>query len=198
MSIIVTQPSWAEERWATPAQVEGPYYPRPIPEEKDWDLLRTKEYVGFPEGIPLQLEGKVLDSSGFPILNARIEIWQSDNKGLYNHPKAPQTEKFDPKFQGFGSVKTNSKGYYKFLTIMPVLNEKRPPHLHVKIYRDGRENLTTQLYLKDHPENNKDGLLSLMLYPGQRKLLINPKKSDLEGGIKGKKAWFDFVLVNNF
>ena len=169
-----------------------------MPEERDWNLLKTKEYVGFAGGIPLQLEGKILDSSGSPILNARIEIWQSDEKGIYNHPKDPQTKKFDTSFQGFGSVKTNSKGYYRFLTIMPFLNEKRPPHLHVKIFRDGRESLTTQLYLKDHPENNKDGLLSLMLYPGQRKLLINPKDGNLEGGITGKKAWFDFVLVNNF
>ena len=114
MSIIVTQPSWAEELWATPAQVEGPYYPRPIPEERDWNLLRTKEYVGFPEGIPLQLEGKVLDSSGFPILNARIEIWQSDAKGLYNHPKAPQTENLILDFKGLGVSKPTQRAIINF------------------------------------------------------------------------------------
>ena len=37
-SIYVT-PSFSQSKWATPAQVEGPYYPRPKPKEIDSNLL---------------------------------------------------------------------------------------------------------------------------------------------------------------
>ena len=193
------QPSLADRPWATPAQVEGPYYPKVKPKEKDWNLLKTvHDSNTLAAGIPLELEGKILDHNGLPIVGATVEIWQSDNNGIYNHPKAPQTEQFDQNFQGFGAIKTNSEGYYRFLTIIPASEKKRPPHIHVKIFREEREALTTQLYLKDHPENNRDGIMSLMLYPGQQKLLINPVNATLEDGIKGKKAWFDFIVAKNF
>lgn len=81
---------------------------------------------------------------------------------------------------------------------MPASEQKRPPHIHVKIFRNNREALTTQLYLKDHPENNRDGIMSLMLYPGQQKLLIDPENAILENGINGRKAWFDFIVAKNF
>ena len=199
LSILFVPPSLADRLWTTPAQVEGPYYPKVKPKEKDWNLLKTvHDNNTRAAGIPLELEGKILDHNGLPIVGATVEIWQSDNNGIYNHPKAPQTEQFDQNFQGFGAIKTNSEGYYHFLTIIPASEEKRPPHIHVKIFRADREALTTQLYLKDHPENNRDGIMSLMLYPGQQKLLINPVNAILEDGIKGKKAWFDFIVAKNF
>ena len=68
----------------------------------------------------------------------------------------------------------------------------------MKIFYRGQETLTTQLYLKGHPENNSDGLLSLMLYPGQQKLLIDLTDAILENGVNGKKARFDFVVTTKF
>ena len=190
------QPSLAERPWATPAQVEGPYYPRSEPAERDWNLIQTarakNEIAG---GIPLQLEGQIFDSNGLHLNNAEIEIWQSDYNGFYGHPKAPGNKEFDLRFQGFARVITNLTGSYRFLTIVPAKEKKRPPHIHVKIFYRGKEILTTQLYLKGHPENNSDGLLSLMLYPGQQKLLIDPTDAILENRISGKKARFDFVVT---
>ena len=40
--------------------------------------------------------------------------------------------------------------------------------------------------------------MSLMLYPGQQKLLINPVNATLENGIKVRKARFDFIVAKNF
>jgi len=197
--VVFAQPGLAERPWATPAQVEGPYYPRSKPAEKDWNLIQTaREKNEIAGGIPLQLEGQIFDSNGLHLNNAEIEIWQSDYQGFYKHPKAPGNKKFDSRFQGFGSVVTNLTGNYRFLTIVPVVEKKRPPHIHVKIFYRGQETLTTQLYLKDHPENNSDGLLSLMLYPGQQKLLIDLTDAILENGVNGKKARFDFVVTTKF
>ena len=77
LCLLFAQPSLADRLWATPAQVEGPYYPAVEPKEKDWNLLETaqgnNELAG---GTPLQLEGKILDHNGLPIVGAIIEIWQ--------------------------------------------------------------------------------------------------------------------------
>lgn len=194
---VVDNKGIAQSKWVTPAQVEGPYYPRIKPKEIDSNLLKVRG-LERPDGVPLRLEGKIFDQKGRPVESAKIEIWQCDNNGVYNHPKAPKGDTFDVRFQGFGSVVTGSDGYFSFLTLIPVSDHKRPPHIHVKIFRSGREQLTTQLYLKDHPDNNRDGLLSLMLYPGQRKLLIDPVDIMLGKGLKGKAASFNFVLSKNF
>jgi len=190
-------PSFAQSKWATPAQVEGPYYPRNKPKEVDADLLDFQGR-GLPDGEPLHLKGRVFDQDGVLIEGARVEIWQSDNNGIYNHHKAPENEKFDRRFQGFGSFITRKDGRYNFMTLVPVPDHKRPPHIHVKILRGQKEILTTQLYIKDHPENNRDGLLSLMLYPGQHKLLIELKDAVIKPGLRGKLGIYDFVLSKNF
>ena len=39
LTSIYLTPSSAQPKWATPAQVEGPYYPRIKPKEVDADLL---------------------------------------------------------------------------------------------------------------------------------------------------------------
>ncbi len=183
----------ADTLYPTPAQIEGPFYPKIMPAEADWNLLKVG-LNSFLIGEPLKLYGKVFDLSGFPLAEARVELWQCDGQGIYNHPRAQSQQKFDVGFQGFGVATTDVEGRYKFFTLMPVSYANRPPHIHIKIKYKGREILTTQLYIKDHPENNKDGLLSLMLYPGQNKLMIDPQNEELENGLTGKSARFDFVL----
>ena len=197
LASIHLTPGLAQSKWSTPAQVEGPYYPRTKPKEVDSNLL---DFLGrgLPDGEPLQLKGRVFDQKGVLIEGARVEIWQNDNNGIYNHHKAPNREKFDRRFQGFGSFITKKDGRYNFITLVPVPDHKRPPHIHVKIFRGQKEILTTQLYIKDHPENNRDGLLSLMLYPGQHKLLIELKDTVIKPGLRGKLGIYDFVLSKNF
>jgi protocatechuate 3,4-dioxygenase, beta subunit len=178
----------------TPGQIAGPYYPSVKPEEADWNLLSVGEGPA-PDGVPLDLGGALTERSGKPIANARIEIWQSDNQGIYDHPKDKNRDRFDRRFQGFGATKTDADGRYRFLTLMPVPYPGRPPHIHVTIRRRGKGTLITQLYLKDHPENDRDGLLALMMYPGQDLLMIDPRDAKIEGGLRGKVAEFNFVVV---
>ena len=114
-----SNPGLAQSKWSTPAQVEGPYYPRTKPKEVDSNLL---DFLGrgLPDGEPLQLKGRVFDQKGVLIEGARVEIWQNDNNGIYNHHKAPNREKFDRRFQGFGSFITKKDGRYNFITLVPV------------------------------------------------------------------------------
>lgn len=128
----------------TNRQTEGPFYPTvPIPMSSDL-LLSTNH-----SGDELQLSGQVLNTQGAPIANARVEIWQCDGRGYYQHPAAPNTSEFDSEFRGFGATMTDAMGHYKFRTIVPVPYTGRPPHIHTKIFFGNKEQLTSQIYLKD-------------------------------------------------
>jgi protocatechuate 3,4-dioxygenase beta subunit len=177
----------------TPAQVEGPYYPKTKPADDDWNLLRVGAGAA-PAGEPLELGGTVFDIKGNPVPGARVEIWQCDDGGVYDHPRDANLAARDRRFQGFGALLTDAEGGYRFLTIMPVPYAGRPPHIHVKVLRDGHQGLTTQLYLKDHPANDRDGLFGMILYPGQDELLIDPRDALLDNGMRGKAARYDFVI----
>ena len=184
----------ASDLQATPAQIEGPYYPSVKPEEADWNLLAVADQP-LPDGEPLDLRGVVMNRHGNPVAGARVEIWQADNHGVYDHPGDDNRNQFDRRFQGYGATVTDAEGRYRFLTLMPVPYGDRPPHIHVTIRSGSHDTLTTQLYLKDHPENDRDGLLALMIYPGQDLLMIEARDADLGLARPGKRGDFDFVLV---
>ncbi len=97
----------------------------------------------------LVFNGVVYDAGGNPIEGAVIEIWQTDNSGIYLHPNDPKTDQRDNNFQFYGEDVTGTDGVYSFRTILPGRYEPRPRHIHVKIRLDGDELLTTQFYFAD-------------------------------------------------
>ena len=110
----------------TPSQVEGPFYPQNKPVDADWNLLDVASASVPPAGKPLGLQGRVLDTVGRPLAHTTVEIWQSDNQGVYDHPRAEERDRFDRRFQGYGASATGNEGRYRFLTIMPVPYTGRP------------------------------------------------------------------------
>ena len=133
-------------------QSEGPFYPRQ-------EIPFTNSLIrGNHMGDKLRVSGKLLRLDGQPVSDARIDVWQCDAQGVYDHPRAPQGNGMDPGFRGFAAVKTNSRGQYFFDTIVPTPYFGRPPHIHLMIHADGRKQLTTQLYLRD-----RGGPLSLQM-----------------------------------
>jgi protocatechuate 3,4-dioxygenase beta subunit len=154
-------PAWAfaEELIRTPAQTEGPFYPDHLPLDTDNDLLIVNENITPGVGTVTHLTGRILDAKGEPVTNALVEIWQCDANGAYPHSKTGNAEKRDANFQGFGRFMTGATGEYYFRTIKPVPYPGRTPHIHYKIKLKGKDVLTTQCYIKDHPGNAKDGVL---------------------------------------
>ncbi|KKD59172.1 protocatechuate 3,4-dioxygenase [Grimontia sp. AD028] len=139
----ITFPAWASDR-KTPSQQEGPFYPvKEIPVRKSL-ILDANSLVGEV----MNLQGKVLDSNGKALAGIKVEIWQCDGVGLYDHPRQADTEKFDPAFGGYGAAITDVTGNYEFETLYPVPYTGRPPHIHVKLWDGSKELLTTQLYLQ--------------------------------------------------
>jgi protocatechuate 3,4-dioxygenase, beta subunit len=158
-SAFATSGLFAEELVRTPRQTEGPFYPDKLPLDTDNDLLIVNDTITPAVGEITHLTGRILDAKGNPLRNAVVEIWQCDANGSYLHSKSGNREKYNVNFQGFGRFLTGSTGEYYFRTIKPVPYPGRTPHIHYKVMKSGKELLTTQCYIKDHPGNERDGIL---------------------------------------
>src|SRR5687767_11675888 len=97
---LYTPGVFAEELIRTPAQTEGPFYPDKLPLDTDNDLLIINDQITPSVGTITHLSGKILGSSGQPIRNAVVEIWQVDNHGVYLHTADTHAPR-EPNFQGF-------------------------------------------------------------------------------------------------
>jgi protocatechuate 3,4-dioxygenase beta subunit len=150
--------AFAEDLVRTPAQTEGPFYPKKLPLDTDNDLIIVNDSVTPAVGEITHLTGRILDLQGNPVRNALVEIWQVDGNGAYLHEGDSRHDKFNANFQGFGRFLTGSTGEYYFRTIKPVKYPGRTPHIHVKIRKAGRELLTTQCYIKGESSNERDGV----------------------------------------
>jgi len=155
----------------TPRATEGPFYPAPGMRygDIDNDLVRIDGEVADAGGEIVRLGGRVLDADGNPVAGARVEIWQCDVTGRYLH-RDDRGSTRDPAFQGFGHDLTGADGAYRFRTIKPVPYSGRTPHIHVKVLVAGSERLTTQFYLPDHPDNERDWLYRRI--PGSQRELV--------------------------
>ena len=131
----------------TPAQTEGPFYPRTIPADHDADLTRVAGRDGRAQGITLYFSGRVLALDGKPRADAQLELWQCDALGRYHHV-GDDSRPRDANFQGYGTTASDADGRYAFTTIRPVAYPGRPPHLHLKVRAPGAPALTTQVYIK--------------------------------------------------
>jgi protocatechuate 3,4-dioxygenase beta subunit len=173
----------------TPAQMEGPFYPRAIPADADADLLRVAGQPGVARGLPLLLTGLVRSSDGTALPGARVEIWQTDHSGIYLHPGDARIAERDLGFQGFGHAVADGQGRYAFRTIRPGLYPGRTAHIHLRASPAQGTALTTQVYFPDEPRNERDGLLRRLSGP-QRSLLM-ARLAPMDGG---QRAEFDIVL----
>lgn len=185
-------PSLPSDLEPTPAQTEGPFYPVTKPEDRDNDLLSVDGSTEPPDGTPLELFGLLVDTSGNPIVDATIEIWQVDNQGIYDHPGDAGTEQRDRRFQFYGETLSDAAGAWSFLTLQPVPYEPRPAHIHVKVLVDGSEVLTSQIYFADDPLVASDGIAAGT--DGLDRLIVTPVPATLSNGMEGVAATHVIVI----
>jgi protocatechuate 3,4-dioxygenase beta subunit len=196
-AFFTTRGLFAEQLALTPARTEGPFYPDRLPLDTDNDLIIVNDSLTPAVGEITHLTGRVLNSSGNPINNVTIEIWQCDANEVYLHTgdSASKGEQRDKNFQGFGRFTTGSAGKYYFRTIKPVPYPGRPaPHIHVKLKKGSRELLTTQINIAGHPGNELDHIVREGLGLYDRELLMAEFKP-LKGSKTGElTANFDIIL----
>jgi protocatechuate 3,4-dioxygenase, beta subunit len=185
---------FAQEPALTPRQTEGPFYPDHLPLDRDNDLLIIGDSATPAAGHVTHLSGRVLDARGNPVKGAVVEIWQVDARGVYLHTGSDNAAARDRHFQGYGRFETASTGEYRFRTIKPVPYPGRTPHIHFAVTSKGRERLTTQLYVRGEPRNERDRLLRSIRDLRQRESVIVPFAPIPQSRAGELAARFDIVL----
>ncbi len=181
------------ELLATPAQMEGPFYPLTLPLDRDNDLVTVAGGTGKAKGTILDVAGRILDTGGKPVSGVKIEIWQVNGFGRYHHPHDDSDLPMDPNFQGYGETVSDAEGGYRFRTVKPVAYPGRAPHIHFALTGPGFGPFYTQMYLAGAPENTRDFLLRNVTDRKAREALIVPleRSPDPGGELAGR---FDVVL----
>ncbi len=193
-AMFATPGLFAEELIRTPSQTEGPFYPDKLPLDTDNDLLIVNDTITPAVGEVAHLTGRILDANGNPVRNALVEIWQCDSNGSYLHSKSGNRDKYNANFQGFGRFLTGSTGEYYFRTIKPVPYPGRTPHIHFKIKKADKQLLTTQCYIKDHPDNARDGVLRAIKDAKARESVMVDFAAIKDSRIGELAAKFDVIL----
>jgi len=190
-ALLLSGCAQAQVAGATPAQMEGPYYPSAIPADADADLRRVAGLGQVAQGRPLLLAGQVRTLDGAPLPGAVVEIWQADHAGIYLHPREGRLAQRDAGFQGYGRTRADAQGHYAFRTIRPGEYPGRTPHIHLRAHPPGGGTaLTTQVYFPDEPLNARDGLLR-RVEEARRALLM----ARLSATDECQRAAFDIILT---
>ncbi|HEX4614219.1 MAG TPA: protocatechuate 3,4-dioxygenase, partial [Urbifossiella sp.] len=180
----------------TPPRTEGPFYPDVLPLDTDNDLIIINNALTPAVGEITHLSGRVLTASGSPIRDVTVEIWQCDANEVYLHTGDSDAKKSqqDKNFQGFGRFTTGSTGAYYFRTIKPVPYPGRTPHIHVKVKQGRRELLVTQLYVKGHAGNDRDGIFRSVSRTPETKAAVEADFVPVPGSRTGELN-ANFVIV---
>jgi len=141
---------------ATESTVFGPFY-REGAQELPLGATISKD----GRGEPLVMTGQVLSSDRKPIANALLDVWETDENGLYEQQDPEQ-----PDMNLRGKFRTDSEGRYTFMGIKPVSyaipddgpvgqllralgrHPFRPAHIHLLVSADGFVPVTTHLFVK--------------------------------------------------
>lgn len=177
---------------ATPSEPAGPYYPRQWPSQSNNDLLSMNGQT-YRKGTPLKLSGRVRSMKGDSLM-ARVEIWQSDENGLYRHPLSDGEGLAERGFHGYGWLQTSVDGIYSFRGLQPVPYSGRPAHIHFKVISPGYVSLTTQIYLVGQ---NQETIWLYRTFGGFSKARDRHSidlKSWRDDGRNAVQAEFDIVL----
>lgn len=118
-----------------PEVTEGPFYLDP-------GLVRADIAEGRP-GLPLVLRLQVVTADCAPVSGARVDVWHCDADGAYSGVQG------DGGTFLRGTQATGADGVAEFRTIFPGWYEGRVTHIHYKVFLDGEEALTSQVFFDD-------------------------------------------------
>lgn len=188
--VVLLTPAIAHALLSTPSQVEGPFYP-PLPlGETDVDLTWLEGHSAPAQGEVILVRGTVTDTNGVPLEGIRVDIWQANANGRYDHPDDPNTDAaLDPDFQGIGITTTDAEGRYGFKTIKPAaypleaLGDSgwRAQHIHFKVWSADQAILVTQMYFEGDPLLEQDDEIKRVPADQRHVLITSPVVDEATG-----------------
>ncbi|MGZ4426378.1 MAG: protocatechuate 3,4-dioxygenase subunit beta [Nocardioidaceae bacterium] len=160
-------------------ELTGPRFGSGDVRATDADL--TIHGSGEAIGERIIVHGRVTDSSGRPVRNTLVEVWQANAAGRYVHKHDQHPAPLDPNFTGNGRCLTDDGGHYRFTTIKPGPypwknhhNAWRPAHIHFSLFgRAFTQRLVTQMYFPGDPLFYQDPIFNGVRDERARKRLIS-------------------------
>ncbi len=170
----------------TPAQTPGPFFPDRLPGDSDFDLVQINGGQAAA-GEVIEIQGRVLGADGRALPGAVVELWQANAYGRYAHSRDTSAAPLDPNFQGYGVVRSDAAGNYRFRTIKPGLYTGRTRHLHFYVAGPGFEKTPMQMYFEgDATDNTRDFLYA--------SLGSDARKRAVTVGFSAGVGTFDIVM----
>ena len=191
---------------ATEATVFGPFFVAGSPKIELGD-----DIAAGASGEPCWVEGTVTDTSGKPVPNALIEVWEADQDGLYD------VQYNDGRVAARGHLHSDAGGRYRFWGVTPTpypiphdgpvgrllaavgRSPMRAAHLHFMVKADGFRTLVTHIFVRGDELLDRDAVF------GVRDSLVmdftpQPAGTPAPGGRDlGDRTWsrvrFDIVLA---
>ena len=177
----------------TEATVFGPFHVEDAPRYQ-----LGADIANGARGVPCEVRGTVRGLRGEPVAGATLDVWQSDEDGLYDVQHAGLD-----RAQARGILVSDVEGRYHFRSILAVpyaiphdgpvgdllkaagRHPWRPAHLHFMIKAPGYETLITHVFRSDDPYLDSDAVF------GVRQSLIAEWKQRPDGSYLVE---YDFVL----
>ncbi|WP_296558856.1 intradiol ring-cleavage dioxygenase [Pigmentiphaga sp.] len=153
----------------TEATVFGPFHVRGAPH---YEL--GADISNGARGVPCLVRGTVRGIDGVPVPHARMDVWQSDEDGLYDVQHAELDHA-----QARGILHADAQGRYEFRSILAVpyaiphdgpvgdllkatgRHPWRPAHLHFMIEAPGHETLITHVFRSDDAYLDSDAVFGV-------------------------------------
>lgn len=150
----------------TESTIFGPFYREGA---KELPMGATISQDG--RGEPAVVMGRVLSSDGMPVPNALLDVWETDENGLYEQQDPEQ-----PDMNLRGKFRTDGEGRYCFVGIKPVSypipddgpvgqllralgrHPFRPAHIHLLVSAEGFVPVTTHLFVEGDPYLESDAV----------------------------------------
>lgn len=174
LSMLVVAQNHAAPPGATEATVLGPFFVEGAPEVEN-----GADIANGAAGRPSLVRGRVLDLAGEPIEGATIDVWQSDEEGLYDVQRPAGDDGAPPEAQARARLRSEQNGRFWFRSVLPEhypiphdgpvgamldalgRHPWRPAHLHFRIDAPGHERLITHVFRDGDPYLDSDAVFGV-------------------------------------
>jgi len=158
------------------------------------NLARPAGKAMVAPGQLLHITGRVTDENCVPVINAIIDLWQTNPFGDYRYATRDELLNPEPLFAGSGRAVTDNMGRYEFTTLFPGAYGRHAPHVNLRITHPDFSSLNTTMYFRGDRRNSSDPRFTALSSTSQSLLLGDVTLQQPENPDAGLRARFDIVL----
>jgi hydroxyquinol 1,2-dioxygenase len=170
LSMLTVTQDYPKPAHATEATLVGPFLLENAPK-----FAMGTDISGGAAGTPMHAQGVIRDTEGQPVAHTVIDVWHSDDRGLYD----VQDDLEKNGAWARAELTTDADGRYHFWSVLPVdypipqdgtairmlrattNRTMRPAHLHFRLQAPGHRTLVTHIFDKNSEHLNSDAVFGV-------------------------------------